>query len=377
MAQIPYLLDRRPHQFDMRKEGRKEGLWAGNEIIGSWEYCRLSVLRKHCPLDHSSSVMSYIHLNVEDIMGLSKVLIIGATGGMGKYLTNASIKLGHPTFALVRSTTPSDPAKAELLKSFHDNGVTVLVGEVGNYASLLTALKQVEVVIAAVSEDQLGNQHDILEAAKEAGTIKRFYPSEFGNEVDTFPVDNPISGPIFGTKQTFRRVVEKSGIPYTFVASNSFNSYFVAPLGQDPRLTAPPRDGKLTILGDGNAKAVFNDDADIATYTIRSVEDPRAENKVLVISPKDNVASLNEVIATWEKKIGHTFEKEFLDEEEILKTIEELPFPLKIDRAVKYAILVQGVQTGFDLDPSRQVEATALYPDVNYTRIDQYFDRFV
>jgi nucleoside-diphosphate-sugar epimerase len=51
----------------------------------------------------------------------SRVLIIGATGRLGNYLTRFSIESGHPTFALIRNTTLSDK-----LKSLSDAGVTLL-----------------------------------------------------------------------------------------------------------------------------------------------------------------------------------------------------------------------------------------------------------
>lgn len=134
--------------------------------------------------------------------------------------------------------------------------------------------------------------------------------------------------------------------------------------------------GKLIVYGDGNTKAIFNDEVDIATFTLKSVDDPRAANKNLLISAKENVASQNEIIALWEKKIGHTFEKEILDKEAVVKTLGELPFPKVISRGLSYSIFVKGDQT-FPLDPATEVEAMALYPDVKYSTIDEYLDRFV
>lgn len=68
--------------------------------------------------------------------------------------------------------------------------------------------------------------------------------------------------------------------------------------------------------------AVFNQEADIGTYTIKAVDDPRTLNKVLYIMPSGNIYSFNELVALWEKKIGKTLEKVYLSEEQILKNIE-------------------------------------------------------
>ena len=56
----------------------------------------------------------------------SKVLIIGGTGYIGKFVVEASAKSGHPTFALVRETTISDPVKGKIVENFKNLGVTII-----------------------------------------------------------------------------------------------------------------------------------------------------------------------------------------------------------------------------------------------------------
>jgi nucleoside-diphosphate-sugar epimerase len=53
-------------------------------------------------------------------------LIIGGTGYIGKFIVEASAKAGHPTFALVRESTVSDPVKRELVEKFKNLGVTLI-----------------------------------------------------------------------------------------------------------------------------------------------------------------------------------------------------------------------------------------------------------
>jgi hypothetical protein len=83
------------------------------------------------------------------------------------------------------------------------------------------------------------------------GVFQRFFPSEFGNDVDRVHAVEPAKT-AFATKAKVRRDVEAAGIPYTFVSSNFFAGYFLPTLNQ-PGATAPPRD-KVVILGDGNPK---------------------------------------------------------------------------------------------------------------------------
>ncbi|XP_062080319.1 phenylcoumaran benzylic ether reductase TP7-like [Humulus lupulus] len=124
-------------------------------------------------------------------------------------------------------------------------------GDLYEHESLVKAIKQVDVVISTVGHVQLGDQVKIIAAIKEAGNVKRFFPSEFGTDVDRNHAVEPAKS-AFAVKSQIRRAVEAEGIPYTYVACNYFAGYFLPTLVQSGA-TAPPRD-KVIILGDGNPK---------------------------------------------------------------------------------------------------------------------------
>ncbi|KAL2532566.1 NmrA-like negative transcriptional regulator family protein [Abeliophyllum distichum] len=249
----------------------------------------------------------------------SKILIIGATGCIGKFIVEASAKHGHPTFALVRETTVSDPKRSQVIQNFNNLGVSLLYGDIYNHESLVNAIKQVDVVISTVGTTEIADQVKIIAAIKEVGTIKRFLPSEFGNDVDSMTAVEPASS-LFGDKVKLRRLIESEGIPHTYVVSNGFAGNFLPTIGQLDA-TAPPRD-KVVILGDGNHKAIFVKEEDIATYTIKAVDDPRTLNKILHIAPPANILSFNELVSLWENKIGKILEKTYILEEQFLKKIQ-------------------------------------------------------
>lgn len=303
----------------------------------------------------------------------AKVLVIGGTGYIGKHIVKAGARLGYPTFALVRDLSPSDPAKATLLQSFQDAGVTLVKGDLYDHGSLVSAFKQVDVVISTVGFSQLADQVKIIDAIKEAGNIKRFLPSEFGNDVDRVHAVEPAKS-AFATKAQIRRAIEAAGVPHTYVVSHFFAGYFLPNLCQVGEFT-PPRE-KAVIQGDGNTKSVFADEDDIGTYTIKAADDPRALNKILYIKPPANTLTLNELVALWEKKIGKTLDKVYLSEEEVLQKIQESPIPLNVVLSITHSVFIKG-DHNFEIEPSFGVEATALFPDVVYTTVDEYLNRFV
>lgn len=56
----------------------------------------------------------------------SKILFIGGTGYLGKFIVEASIKAGHPSFLLVRESTVADPVKGQLVEKFKNSGVNLV-----------------------------------------------------------------------------------------------------------------------------------------------------------------------------------------------------------------------------------------------------------
>ncbi|XP_020217674.1 isoflavone reductase homolog A622-like isoform X1 [Cajanus cajan] len=304
----------------------------------------------------------------------SKILVIGGTGYIGKFIVKASAEAGHPTFVLIRETTLSHPEKSKLIESFKTYGATLLYGDLSDYDSLVRAIKQVDVVISTLGGQQIDDQVKVIAAIKEAGNIKRFLPSEFGLDVERHSAVEPAAS-YFNKRVKIRRAIEAEGIPYTYICSFGFAGYYLVNLGQQ-NLTAPPRD-KVVILGDGNLKGVYVTEEDIGTYTIKAVDDPRTLNKTLYMRPPANVLTVNEVVSLWENKIKSTLHKTYVPEDQLLKSIQESPFPINLRLALCHSAMVRGDCTKYETDPSLAVEASQLYPEVKYTSADNYLNAFV
>uniref|UniRef100_A0A7N2M1Z6 NmrA-like domain-containing protein n=1 Tax=Quercus lobata TaxID=97700 RepID=A0A7N2M1Z6_QUELO len=211
----------------------------------------------------------------------SEILIIGGTGYIGKYIVEERAKAGHPTFALVRENTASNPEKSKLIESFKSTGLTLLHGDIYHHESLVKTIMQVDVVISTLG---------CWITRTDSCSIKPPFPLKI--------------------------------LAPSLLVSNGFAGYFLPNFGiKLAGATAPPRD-KVEIIGDGNTKVIFSKEEDIATYTIKAVDDPRTLNKVLHIRPPANILSFNEIISLWEKKIGKTPEKTYLLEDRLLKKIQ-------------------------------------------------------
>jgi len=302
---------------------------------------------------------------------MNRILIVGGTGYLGKYLAKASVSQGYPTFVLARPATAAthDSSKEKLLQELKDNGIHILAGSLDDHNSLVNAIKQVDIVISSVAVPQHLEQLNIMRAIKEVGNIKRFIPSEFANEVDRVEAFPPFQR-VCDTKKKIRREIEESGIPYSFISANSFLAYFV---DYFLRPRQKPQPEEVVIYGDGLTKAVMNLEDDIAAFTIRVANDPRTVNKLVICRPPGNTVSQSELVSLWEKKTGRTLQRVFLPEAEMVRLSQSLPHPDNVRISILHNIFVKGDQTNFDLG-YEDLEASQLYQDHKYTTVDEFLD---
>ncbi|XP_037483336.1 isoflavone reductase homolog [Triticum dicoccoides] len=313
-------------------------------------------------------------------MEKSRVLVVGGTGYIGRRIVKASLAQGHKTYLLMRPEIGLDIDKLQMLLSFKAQGARLLEASLDDQPGLVAAVKQVDVVVSAMSgvhfrSHNLHLQLKLLEAIKEAGNVKRFLPSEFG--MDPARMGHALEpGRItFDEKMEIRRAIEEGNIPHTYISANCFAAYFVPNLCQ-MRTLLPPKE-KVHVYGDGNVKAIFVDEDDIAAYTIKCVDDPRALNKTIYLRPQENILSQNELIAKWEKLSEKVLKKIPIPSDEFLASMKGTDLANQVGIGHYYHIFYEGCLTNFDIRDDGEEEASLLYPEVQYTRMDEYMQRYL
>ncbi|XP_006663942.1 isoflavone reductase homolog [Oryza brachyantha] len=309
----------------------------------------------------------------------SRVLVVGGTGFVGRRVVAASLAEGHPTYVLMRPEIGLDLEKLQMLLSFKAQGARLLEASLDDHRSLVAAVRQVDVVVSAMSgvhfrSHNIMLQLKLVEAIKEAGNVKRFVPSEFGTDPSRMGHALEPGRVTFDEKMVIRRAIEEADIPHTYVSANCFAAYFCPNLCQMKTLL-PPKD-RVGVYGDGHVKVFFVDENDVGTYTIKSVDDPRTLNKTVYIRAQDNCLTQNELIEKWEKLTGKSLEKFHIPADDFLASMKDLDFAHQVGIGHYYHIFYEGCLTNFDIGENG-AEATQLYPEVHYTRMDEYLKRYL
>uniref|UniRef100_A0A2N9HLH9 NmrA-like domain-containing protein n=1 Tax=Fagus sylvatica TaxID=28930 RepID=A0A2N9HLH9_FAGSY len=312
-------------------------------------------------------------------MAKSKVLVVGGTGYIGRRIVRASLAEGHITYVLQRRELGLDIDKLQMLLSFKKQGARLIEGSFSDHQSLVDAVKQVDVVICTMSgvhfrSHNLLLQLKLVDAIKQAGNIKRFLPSEFGTDPARMGHALEPGRVTFDEKMTVRRAIEDAKIPYTYVVANCFAGYFAANLSQMETLL-PPKE-KLNIYGDGNVKVVYMDEDDVGLYTIKTIDDPRTLNKTLNIRPPENILSQRELVEKWEKLSGKELQKISISEKDWIASMKGLDLAGQVGVTHFYHFFYEGCLTNFEIGEEGE-EASKLYPDVKYTRMDEYLKLYL
>lgn len=181
---------------------------------------------------------------------MSKILVTGATGGLGKAVVENLLKTERPDQLTVLAR---DPAKAADLQA---QGVTVKQGDYNDYASLVAAFAGIDKLFLVSSNDipnRVAQHTNALNAAKEAGVKHVVYTSfqrktEDGSSAAWFIAEAHLAT---------EKLLKESGLAYTILRNALY--FEVLPLFMGPVLET-----NTLYLPAGEGKCAYASRADMA-----------------------------------------------------------------------------------------------------------------
>lgn len=176
----------------------------------------------------------------------STILVIGATGNIGKELTKLLAKKGEKVRVTVRPTSHTEELKAL--------GVEMIQADLHAPSSLKEAMNGIEKVFFATPfvPNMVEISRNIIQAAKEAGVKHLVKISGAGAELEAITMAK--------WHRTIEKEIEQSGIAYTFLRPNSFMQNIVNfsahTIKDHGAFYAPIGDGKIALVDARNVAKV-------------------------------------------------------------------------------------------------------------------------
>lgn len=200
------------------------------------------------------------------------LLVVGATGTLGRQVVRRALDEGHQVRCFVRS-----PRKAAFLKEW---GAEIVQGDLTSPETLMPALEGITAVIDAATSrptDSLtikqvdwDGQVSLIQAAVAAG-VERFVFFSILN-AEKFP-----NVPLMEIKRCTELFLAESGLKYTILRPCGFMQGLIG------QYAIPILDGQsVWITGDASPIA-YMDTQDIAKFAVRALEVPETVNKAFAV----------------------------------------------------------------------------------------------
>jgi uncharacterized protein YbjT (DUF2867 family) len=230
------------------------------------------------------------------------ILVVGATGNMGGMIARQLLEQGQDVRVLVRPQSNYQPLV--------DSGAKPVFGDLKDRTSLDEAVRGADTIITTANsimrsgEDNLqtvdfeGNAN-LVDAAKDAGVRHFVFVSVLGANPDS-PV------PLMQAKAATEQRLRESGMSYTILSPNMLMEVWVPMIVGGAAVGGQP----VTLVGEGKRRHSFASMADVVQYAVRSLNNPDAENRMIVITGPEAV-SWRDIAAAYEKALGRPVEVQF------------------------------------------------------------------
>ncbi|KAH7317170.1 hypothetical protein B0I35DRAFT_410256 [Stachybotrys elegans] len=235
----------------------------------------------------------------------SSILIIGATGSIGKYITDHVIN-AQPPFPQVTVLTSAETLskKAAYLDELKSKGAKILTGDVTKDEDVRAAYEGVDTVISAVGRNVLETQINLIRLAEETPSVKWFFPSEYGTDIEYGP--QSASEKPHQLKLKVRRYIKENvkRLHYTYIVTGPYVDMYFTLSPKAVEAGGFDIDSKKAVLIDnGEGKIGFTTMPDVGKAVVAALRHPEASfDKAIKV--QSFVVSSKDILAEFEKQTG-------------------------------------------------------------------------
>ena len=199
------------------------------------------------------------------------ILVIGATGAIGKPITHQLI-LARSHFSRIAILTSASTiaTKADEVAAVKAQGVDVLAGDLTSEADVKAAYAGIDTVISCVGRNAILLQKDLIKWAEECGSVKLFYPSEYGTDIEFNSTSSPREKP-HQLKLQVRAYIKEllargSKVQFIYLVTGPYSDMYMGKSRVDEIGTFDVGRRKAVVIGEGKERISFTA---MAEYVLR------------------------------------------------------------------------------------------------------------
>lgn len=234
----------------------------------------------------------------------SNVLIFGATGLIGAHITSAILSAAPQQGWSVSIFTSPETAetKSQLISDLKARGARIITGDLTAESDVTAAYEGIDTVVSCLGRPVIDKQILLVQLADAHKDVKRFFPSEYGTDIEYGPQSKDEKP--HQMKIKVRAAIRAAkNLEHTFVVTGPYgdaDGYFSA------RASAGSYDvkgKKAVLIGDGEGRVSLTTMRDVGKLVAAALMHPEAaKNKALKVN--SFTATPKELVAEFERQTG-------------------------------------------------------------------------
>ncbi|RDW56791.1 hypothetical protein BP5796_12858 [Coleophoma crateriformis] len=249
------------------------------------------------------------------------LLLFGATGSIGAFILDKLIENKKHFGSIAIFTSPGTiEKKADKIQQLKANGIKVISGDVRNPNEVTNAFEGVDTVISAIGRNVITEQINWIHLADQVSSVERFFPSEFGTDIEYGP-ESAHEIPNQQKLKVRAALKEATNLHYTYVVTGPYAQAeipaFLGALPSAPEIGSFNVMTKTAVLiGDGTAKISLTTPSDVGKLVVQALLHPDvSRNRALKVN--SFTTTPKEILEEFEKQLGETWTVKYTSFDEL------------------------------------------------------------
>lgn len=256
------------------------------------------------------------------------ILIFGATGLIGTHITNAILsKASSFSKIAIFTSSATVETKPKLIEHLKGRNVEIITGDTTSAGDVRKAYDGFDTIVSCVGRPVIHTQVLLIKLADEHPDVKRFFPSEYGTDIEYGPAS--VNEKPHQQKLKVRAALKDvKNLEYTYVVTGPYGDadrgLFLSarPPETEAGGTFDVKRKRAVLLGDGNGKISLTTMRDVGKLVVAALMHLEVtRNRALLVNsftstPKD-------IVAEFEKQTGTQWRVDYTSLEDLRKLEQE------------------------------------------------------